>query len=457
MSKSMISNEVFKVMHLNAAGIDIASGMHYVAVPSDRDIKPIRKFGSFTSDLHEMAAWLKSCNIDTVAMESTGVYWIQPYLVLEEYGFDVYLVNARQIKNVSGRKSDILDCQWIQQLHTFGLLNKSFQPDDLTRELRSYIRQRKNLTQGYAREVQLMQKAFEQMNIKLHNVLSDITGKSGMLIIESILSGERNAEKLAALADKRIQAPREDIVKSLQGIWRDDNLFELKQAYELYHVFRSKIKDCDVQIEKVLKKIANNILNDAQNELAATENKAKKQTRKANGKNKFAFNATPHLTSIAGIDLTQIYGISELTVTEIIAETGTDMSKWASEKHFTSWLNLAPNTRISGGKRLKGKIVKKKNKAGQTFLMAASTLKNSNNWLGEFYRRIKAKNGHAVAIKATARKLAVIFYKMLSEKVCFNPLPLEEYNQYFKERKIKYINKQADMYGFKLVPADSVS
>lgn len=450
------SNDIFKVMHLNAAGIDIASGMHYAAVPADRDSENVRKFGSFTSDLHAMAEWFKTCGVDTVAMESTGVYWIQPFLVLEEYGFDVYLVNARQIKNVSGRKSDVKDCQWIQQLHTYGLLNKSFQPDDLTRELRSYIRQRKNLTQGYTREVQLMQKAFEQMNIKLHNVISDITGKSGMLIIEAILAGGRDAEKLAELADSRIKSPREDVVKSLQGIWREDNLFELRQAFDLYHVFRSKITDCDKQIEKVLKKIADNISNDADKNKSTTD-KPVKNKRKANGKNRFNFNATPHLGVIAGVDLTEIYGISELTVTEIIAETGADMSKWASEKHFTSWLNLAPNTRTSGGKRLKSKPSRKKNKAGQSFLMAASTLKRSDNWLGEFYRRIKAKSGPAVAIKATARKMAIIFYKMLKEKVDFNPLPLEEYNQYFKERKIKYINKQADLYGLKLVPVDFVS
>lgn len=457
MKKDKVPNDIFKVMNLNAAGIDIASGMHYVAVPTGRDSQEVRKFGSFTSDLHEMAAWLKSCHIDTVAMESTGVYWVQPFLVLEEYGFDVYLVNARQIKNVSGRKSDVKDCQWIQQLHTCGLLNKSFQPDDLTRELRSYIRQRKNLTQGYASQVQLMQKAFEQMNIKLHNVISDITGKSGMQIIESILGGERNPERLAELADIRVKASREDIVKSLQGIWRDDNLFELRQAHELYLVFRSKINDCDVQIEKVLKKIEDNIRGDGQNEASPNTQKPAKIKRRASGKNKFSFDATNYLYAIAGVDLTEIYGISELTVAEIIAETGTDMTKWASEKHFTSWLNLAPNTRVSGGKRLKGKPLQKKSKAGQAFLMAASTLKQSNNWLGEFYRRIKAKNGSAVAIKATARKMAVIFYKMLIEKVNFNPLPLEEYSQYFKERKIKYISKQADFYGLKLVPVDFVS
>jgi len=447
MQSKDLNSGIFEILHPNAAGIDIASQMHYVAVPTDRDEQSVRKFGSFTEDLHDMARWLKLCKIDTVAMESTGVYWVQPFLVLEEHGFDVYLVNARHLKHVSGRKSDIKDCQWIQQLHSYGLLNKSFQPEDLMRELRTYVRQRKNLTQGYSTQVLLMQKAFDQMNIKLHNVISDITGKSGLLMIDAILKGERDAQVLAELADRRIKATKEDIVKSLQGIWRQDNLFELKQAYELYLVFRDKIVDCDKQIENVLKQIV-----DQSNE---TPNSSQK--RKANGKNKFNFNASDYFKVISGVDLTEIFGISELSVAEIVSETGTDMTKWVTEKHFTSWLNLAPNTRTSGGKRLKSKPIKKKNKAGQAFLIAASSLKASNNWLGEFYRRIKAKSGSPVAIKATARKLAIIFYRMLKEKVNFSPLPIEEYNQYFKERKLKYINKQATSYGFKLVPLELVS
>jgi transposase len=431
----------FQVMRHNAAGIDIASSMHYVAVPEDRDTHPVRKFGSFTQDLHEMARWLKSCRVDTVAMESTGVYWVQPFLVLEEHGFDVYLVNARHINNVPGRKSDVKDCQWIQQLHSCGLLKRSFQPEDLIRELRTYTRHRKDLTQGYASQVQLMQKAFEMMNIKLHNVLSDITGKSGLLIIRAILAGERDANVLAELADKGVKATKEDIVKSLQGIWRQDNLFELKQAFELYQFYREKIDNCDRQMESVLQR------------LVSTSGRELKKTRhrKASGKNSFNFDASSYLKTISGVDLTDIYGISEITVAGIISETGTDMSKWPTVKHFTSWLNLSPNTRISGGKKLKGKKSKKKNHAGQAFLMAASTLKASNNWLGEFYRRIKYKSGAPIAIKATARKLAVIVYNMLIDKVPFKPLDVQQYNKNFKERKIKYLNKVALNYGLKLV------
>jgi transposase len=267
------------------------------------------------------------------------------------------LVNARYIKNVSGRKSDVKDCQWIQQLHSYGLLNKSFQPEDLIRELRTYVRQRKNLTHGYSMQVQVMQKAFDQMNIKLKYVISDITCKSGMLMIDAILNGEREAHVLADLADSRIKASKEDILKSLQGIWRQDNLFELKQAYELYHVFIDKIVDCDKEIELVLKQIADQSPEPPKN--------ISKKTAK--GKNKFNFNASDYFNVITGIDLTEIFGISEQSVAEIISETGADMTKWATDKHFTSWLNLAPNTRTSGGKRLKSKRMKRKTKQVRHF------------------------------------------------------------------------------------------
>jgi len=441
MEPKVKEKQVFNLLRPNAAGIDIASNMHYVAVPADRDEQCVRKFGSFTQDLHDMANWLKLCKIDTIAMESTGVYWIQPFLVLEEYGFEVFLVNAQHIKNVSGRKSDVKDCQWIQQLHSYGLLNRSFQPDDMIRELRTYQRHRKDLTHGYSSQVQLMQKAFEQMNIKLHNVLSDITGKSGSLIINAILGGERDARVLAELADKNVKASKEDIIKSLQGIWRQDNLFELKQAYELFLFYREKIKACDIQIESVLQKITD----------TTGRQVSKTKSRKASGKNKFNFDASSYLTSMVGANITDIFGISEITATDILSETGTDLSKWPTEKQFTSWLNLAPNTRISGGKNLKNKHIKKKNHAGQAFLMAASSLKASNNWLGEFYRRLKSKSGAPTAIKATARKLAIIFYKMVRFNQLFEPLDVQKYNQYFKERRLKYINNQALNYGYKLI------
>ncbi len=436
-----------KVLRPNAAGIDVASEIHYVAVPDDRSELSVRSFGSFTSDIHEMAQWLKSCSIDTVAMESTGIYWIQLFLILEEYGIEVFLVNARHVKNVSGRKSDVQDCQWIQQLHSYGLLNASFQPNNITRELRTYLRHRKSLTESYSQQILLMQKAFEQMNIKLHNVLSDICGKSGQRIILAILSGELNPERLVALVDPKVKASREDIVKSLTGIWREEHLFELKQAYELYLIFKKKIQECDIQIERTLTKMENDLDN--------TEDCNIK--RRVYSQNRLSFNGTQYLYKILGVDITKVFGISELTALDIISETGIDMSKWSTRKHFTSWLNLAPNNRVSGGKLLRPKKTKKRNKAGQAFMMAAYSLQRSNHWLGQYYRRIKSRSGPQIAIKATARKLAIIFYEMIKNKVEFNPIPLKEYEENYKRLKLKRLTVQASQLGFKLVSTGTVS
>jgi len=436
-----------RLLRPNAAGIDIASEVHYVAVPPDRCENPVRNFGTFTVDIHSMAKWLKECNIDTVAMESTGIYWVQLLLILEEYGIEVFLVNARHIKNVSGRKSDVLDCQWIQELHSYGLLSASFQPDSITRELRTYLRHRKSLTESYSKEVLHMQKAFEQMNIKLHNVLTDLCGKTGQLIIQEIISGEFDPEKLIKHVDPSVKASREEIINSLKGIWREEHLFELKQAYELYLIFKKKIIECDTQIEKTLKKIENSI----------PKEKKEKTKRHVYSKNRLNFNGTQYLKNIIGVDVTKIFGISELTALDIVSETGIDMSKWKTHKHFTSWLNLAPNNRISGGKLLKPKKSRKKNKAGQAFLMASYALQRSDHWLGQYYRRMKARNGPLVATKATARKLAIIFYEMVKNKIEFNPMPAELYQQTYKEQKLKYIRKQASNLGFHLVALESVS
>jgi len=434
-----------KLLRPNAAGIDVGSQMHYVAVPSDRSEQCVKKYGSFTSEIHEMAKWLKQCNIDTIAMESTGIYWIQLYLLLEEYGFEVFLVNAHHIKNVSGRKSDVKDCQWIQELHSYGLLNASFQPNSSTRELRTYLRHRKSLTQSCSTQILLMQKAFEQMNIKLHNVITDICGKTGQLIINAILSGERDAKNFIQYVEANIKATKEKIIESLTGIWRDEHVFELKQAYELYIIFKEKINDCDIQIEKTLRKIE------------AGKTSENKDKRKVYTKNRLNFDGTKYLKNILSVDVTKIFGISELLALEIISETGTDMSKWMTKKHFTSWLNLAPNNRISGGKLLKPKKSQKKNKAGQAFLMAAYALQRSDHWLGHYYRKMKARNGPLVATKATARKLAIVFYEMITKKVEFNPISVEKYNEKFRQQRIKYLQKQATDIGLQVIPIESVS
>lgn len=431
----------------DAAGIDIASGVHYVAVPEGRCEQSVRSFGTFTDDLHTIAKWLVECKVGTVAMESTGVYWIQLFLILEEYGLEVFLVNARHIKNVSGRKSDTLDCQWIQQLHSYGLLTASFQPDSITRELRTYLRQRKSLTESYSKEILHIQKAFDQMNIKLHNVLSDICGKTGQRMIQAILSGEQNPEKLVEYCDPRVKASKDELIKSLKGVWREENLFELKQAYELYHIFKEKIKDCDEQIEKTVRKLGKNAHTKKDNNIK----------RKGNNKNSLSFNGTLYLKNILGIDVTKIFGISELTALEIVSETGIDMTKWKTDKHFTSWLNLAPNNRVSGGKLLKPKKSKRRNKAGQALLIAAYALQRSDHWLGQYYRRMKSRNGPLVATKATARKLAIIFYKMIKNRTEFNPIPIETYSQNYRELRLKHLKKQATNLGYQLVAMEFVS
>lgn len=432
----------FKVINARAAGIDVGSTFHYVAISEEMASEPVRKFESFTQDLHALASWLKECGVETIAMESTGIYWVQLYLILEEYGFEVLLVNAYHIKNISGRKSDVSDCQWIQQLHSYGLLRGSFQPESLTRSLRGYMRHRKNLTQHYSTHVLHMQKAFEQMNIKLHNVLTDITGKSGQLMIQAILEGERNADTLAGLADSKVKSSREELIKSLEGIWKEEPLFELKQSYELFLIYKQKIAECDQAIEQTVQQYNPDI----------DSSEYKNLPRKVYSKNRLNFNATPHLKDMVGVDLTEIFGISELNAFEIISEVGMDMTKWPTAKHFTSWLNLSPNNRISGGKLLAHKRQKKINRAAQAFKMAAFSLQRSNHWLGDFYRRMKARSGPLMATKATARKLAVIFYHMMSKKIEFQPIGIEEYQTELKEKKLRYLTKQASKLGMVLSP-----
>lgn len=427
----------------DAAGIDIGSSCHYAAVPADRSETPVRRFGSFTRDLHDLAKWLKQCHIKTVAMESTGIYWLQLFLILEEYGFEVFLVNAQHVKNVSGRKTDVLDCQWIQQLHSYGLLSASFQPEDMIRTLRGYMRHRKNLTQAYSTQILHMQKAFEQLNIKLHNVITDITGKSGQLIIRAILAGERDPERLALLALGRVKATKENIILSLEANWKEGPLFELRQSYELYLIYKQKISECDTQIQEHMGR------------LVTPEDIERYQDipRKVYSKNRLNFNASPYLKDIAGIDLTEIFGISEVSAMEIVSEVGLYMGKWPTDKHFISWLNLSPNNRISGGKPLRNKRKRSKNRAGQAFRMAAYALQRSDHYLGSFYRRMKAKGGPLYATKATARKLAVIYYHMISKQTEFKPIPIEEYDKKFMDKRVASLKRQASKLGLELVPA----
>lgn len=428
------------VLFPNAAGIDISSREHFVAVNPAACENPIRSFGAFTEDLHAIAHWLAECKVETVAMEATGIYWVSLYLILEEAGFDVMLVTAKHVKNVRGKKSDVSDAEWIRQLHSCGLLSASFQPDSFTRTLRTYMRHRKNMVEMAATHVRMMQKALEQMNIKVHTVITDLTGKSGMAIVEAIIGGERDPEKLSEHCKKRIRSEKfPAIVKSLQGMWKEEHVFELSSNHALYLSYQQKIAECDAQIEKHVR-----------SKTGTVADPSKKMKAKSN-KNNLNFDANEILCDLTGVDLAQIYGITATNGLEILSEIGLDPTKWPTCKHFTSWLNLAPNNKISGGKVLTGRIPKKKNYAGQVFRMAAFAVQRSKNSLAMFYHRIKAKRGVKKAVVATARKIAVIFYKMMRDRVPFKPMIVEEYQNAFKNRQIRRIKRQAQTLGLQLV------
>ena len=443
MSKSKTKKEHVKkisqltVINPTAAGIDVSDKEMMVAYPINSEQLEIRVFECFTRDLHSIAKTLKANGITTIAMESTGVYWVSLFLLLQEYGFEVYLVNAKHVKNVTGRKDDESDAEWIQKLHSCGLLSASFQPDNMTRTLRSLVRHRKNLVRTSSTYLNRMQKALELMNIKLHTVISDIDGKTGTLIIESILAGERDPGILADMRDKRIKASRETIIKSLEGYWTTEHLFELEQCYKLFCIHREMINKCDQKIkEQLIEQIA------SKNDGVIPD--IPKIQRKPAGKNRMSFNLTSYLNEISGVNITTIMGINELSALTIMSEVGTDMSKWKTEHHFTSWLGLAPNTKISGGKEISSKIKKKKHHAGQAFRIAANSLHSSKSPLGDHFRRLKARAGAGKAVVATARKLAIIYYKMISNKEEFNPNALIEYQKKYKEQKINQLMRKID-------------
>jgi len=431
-----------KQINLYAAGIDVGSQSHFVAVPEALDSEPVREFGTFTCDLEAMADWLIQTGITTVAMESTGIYWIPAFELLESRGLEVLLANARYIKNVSGRKTDVLDCQWIQQLHTYGLLSGSFRPEQDYVTLRGYMRQRETLVEHIANKIQHMQKALRQMNLLLDQVVADITSKTGMAIIRSILSGERDALKLASHRDPRCKNNQDTIARSLEGHYQEVHLFALKQSVELYDIFNEKLADCDHQIEQHLNQLEGD---------SPIEEPLQKKLRKTKSSNALRFDAYIPLYKLTGVDLTAIDGLDEQSVLKIVSETGIDMLKWPSEKHFTSWMGLSPNNKVSGGKVLSSHNVKTNNRAKTVFKMAAYALSNSKSALGAFYRRLRARLGAPKAINATARKLAVIFYKMLRYKTAYKPQSQDEYDKKQKERMLKQLKQKAKNLGFELI------
>ena len=448
----MLKTKTKKMDLLNpdAAGIDIGSTSHFVAIPEDRDKNPVREFPNFTKNLNQLADWLSEVGIKTLAMESTSVYWIPLYEILEERGFEVFLVNARHIKNVPGRKSDVEDCQWIQRLHSYGLLRASFRPDQHICTLRAYLRQRESLIQSISQQVLHMQKALAQMNVLLMNVVSDIVGETGLKIIRAILSGERSPEKLASYRDRRCKQSREVIEQSLYGNYRPEHLFALRQAVELYDIYQAKIADCDREIEQVLKQ-------QAPFETEEEISKTLPDNPKKRKHNNLCFNAQSYLQQMTGVDLTKIDGLGAHSVLRILSEIGLDMTRWPSGKHFGSWLGLAPGMKISGGKRLSGKTKPSSNRAATLLRMAASSLHRSPSALGAFFRRQKTRLGAPKAITATAYKIARLIYTLLKDQKTYQDPGEDYYNQQYQGRIIKSIEKKAKALGFQLIPIQAGS
>lgn len=425
----------FSLINANAAGIDIGSKSNWVCVGEQEE--QTRQFGVFTDDHHDLAKWLEFHNVKTIAMESTGIYWKPLFLILQAYGFEVLLVNATHIKNVRGKKTDISDCQWIWQLHRAGLLKGSFQPDEFTEELRTYNRHRQSLIEDAARCISRMQKALILMNIQLPVVLTDITGKSGQAIIGAILNGQRDPKSLAALADYRVKASQEEIIKALTGQWHKQQLFTLRQAWELYHFYEKQIRECDTQIDLLFKEKTKQT---GQRELVYAPSKKKERS-----KNAPALDLGTYAYQLCdGVDLLQIDGVGYNLVMTLAAEVGFNLTKdFGSAKQFASWLSLSPNKRITGGKVLSSKSKKNKNRLAYAFRQAANAAgRQKESVLGNFFRRISYRKGRKVAITATARKMAVIVYHMIANNQGFVPQGVEEYQQKVRVQKIKYLQKE---------------
>jgi transposase len=445
-------NGSLPILYPDTAGIDIGSKAHFVAVPSDRDSIPVQEFLTFTNDLHRMAKWLKTCKISNIVMESTGVFWIPTFELLESYGFKVQLVNARHVKNVSAHKTDVLDCQWLQQLGTFGLIKGCFRPDNATLIVRSYLRQRDMLIKNAAQHIQHMQKALTQMNLQIHNVISDIVGKTGMAIIRSIVSGETNPKILAALRDGRCHNPIEIIENSLSGNYREEHLFSLKQSLELYDYYEQKIIECDAQIEKTVKNLDTKCDATKIQELQKENVKRKVRKNKKLQKHDYNFDLQSELIRLTGVDLTKIPSIGASTALSIISEIGLDMSRWRNAKCFASWLGLCPGNKVSGGKRLSGKTKPCANRVAIALRMSANSLYNSECAFGAFLRRMKARLGAPKAITALAHKLAKLIYLMLKYGHEYIEKGVGFYEELYQKRREASLKRKAKEMGYQLIP-----
>jgi transposase len=435
-------------VNAHAAGIDVGAQFHVVAVPSERDDEPVRTFESFTGDLHRLADWLVACGIETVAMESTGVYWIALYEILDARGIKVLLANARDVKHVPGRKTDVNDAQWLQQLHTYGLLRGSFHPPAEIAVLRAYLRQRERLLDYAAAHVQHMQKALTQMNLKLQHVVADIAGQTGMRIIRAILAGTRDPNVLAGYRDSRCKRSPEEIAKALEGHYRAEHLFALEQALALYDAYQERIAACDRQIEAALA-----TLNTAEPALKALPPPSGKTRRQ---KNAPAFDVRTALHGVVGVDVTRIHGLGPSLALKLVAECGTDLSAWPTGKHFVSWLCLSPGNKVSGGKLLSARTRRTSNRATSLLRLAAVTVGKTDSALGAFYRRLGLRIGKAKAITATARKLAILFYNALRHGMDYSDPGATAYEERHRERMLHNLERRAKQLGYVLEPAPAV-
>jgi transposase len=449
-TKKRKRNKHISTINPNAAGIDIGSQFHVVAVPADRDDEPVRTFQSFTGDLHRLADWLVACQIETVAMESTGIYWVPLYEILEKRGISVIVSNARDVKHVPGRKTDVTDAQWLQQLHEYGLLRGSFHPPADIAALRAYLRQRERLLDYAAAHIQHMQKALMQMNLQLHHVVADITGKTGMLIIRAILDGNHEPAVLAKLRDGRCKASIETITHALEGNYRPEHLFALSQSVALYDRYQIHVTECDQHIEAVL--MCLRAPEPPEAPLPAPRHKTKQP-------NALSFDVRTALYSIIGVDLTQIHGFGPYMALKLVGECGTDMSKWPTVKHFTSWLCLAPGNKISGGKVLSSHTRRSKNRVTALLRLCAVNVGRTDSALGAFYRRLAARVGKSKAVTATARKLAVLFYNTLRYGMDYSDPGASYYEERHRTRVLHNLTRRARQLGYSLepVPVEGVS
>jgi transposase len=440
------------ILEPNAAGIDIGAREIYVAVPPDRDAHPVRVFSTFTEDLETMAKWLVSCGVTTVAMESTGVYWIPPYDVLEQHGVKPCLVNARGMKNVPGRRTDWHECQWLQFLHSVGLLRAAFRPDGEVCAVRSLMRHRSDLVQMTSQHIQHMQKSLTQMNVQIQHVISDISGLTGLAIVDAIVGGQRDPKELAKLRDPRIRASEETIRKSLVGNWRPEHLFTLKQSRQMYTHYQAQIAACDEEIEKLLVAFQPRV-DPEEKPLPPDRKKTQRRGKRKNVNPKTGFDLRTESYKLFGVDLTQIPGLMAMVLT-LFSEVGRDMSRWPTAGHFVSWLALCPDNDISGGRVLWRGMRKVQNRAGELFRLAAYSLHHDQTPLGDYLRRMKSKMDAPAAVTATAHKIAIIFYTIVKKQVEYDA---SIWAQRDAEREIRMeakLKRQAQRLGYKLVPIE---